>query len=58
MLLVRLAVLFLLLSAGVSFAFYMATGQERFKTIGLRILKWTIWAAVVFFGLMVFERML
>ena len=58
MLLFRLAVLLLLVGAGVSFALYMATGQERFKIIGLRILKWTIWAAVGFFGLMVFERML
>ena len=46
MLLFRWLVLLLLLGAGVSFAFYAGTGQERFKRYGLLILKWTVLSAL------------
>jgi hypothetical protein len=56
MLLFRWAVLFLLLAAGVCFAFYVGTGQQRFRHWGLRILKWTVLAALGFFGVLILER--
>jgi hypothetical protein len=56
MLLFRWAMLFLLLGAGVCFAFYVGTGQLRFRLWGLRILKWTVLAALGFFGVLVLER--
>jgi hypothetical protein len=56
MLLFRWAVLFLLLGAGVCFAFYVGTGQQRFRLWGLRILKWTVLAALGFFGVLILER--
>jgi hypothetical protein len=56
MLLFRWAMLFLLLGAGVCFAFYVGTGQFRFRLWGLRILKWTVLAALGFFGVLVLER--
>lgn len=56
MLLFRWAVLFLLLGAGVCFAFYVGTGQQRFRHWGLRILKWTVLAALGFFGVLILER--
>ena len=56
MLLFRWAVLFLLLGAGVCFAFYVGTGQQRFRRWGLRILKWTVLAALGFFGVLILER--
>ena len=57
MLLFRWAMLLLLLVAGVSFAFYMGTGQARFKRIGLLTLKWTILAALGFFAVLILERL-
>lgn len=56
MLLFRWLILFLLLGAGVSFAFYVATGQARFKRWGLMVLKWTLLAAAGFFLVLVLER--
>jgi len=56
MLVFRWAILFLLLSAGVCFAFYAGTGQARFKQWGLVILKWTVLAGLGFFGVLILER--
>ena len=56
MLLFRWLILFLLLGAGASFAFYVATGQARFKRWGLMVLKWTLLAAAGFFLVLVLER--
>ncbi len=52
----RAALFLLLLAAGVSFAFFATTGQPRFKRWGLMILKWTLFAAVGFFAVLVLER--
>jgi hypothetical protein len=56
MLLFRWAMLFLLLGAGACFAFYVGTGELRFKQWGLRILKWTVLSALGFFEVLVLER--
>ena len=56
MLLFRWLILLLLLGAGVSFAFYAGTGQERFKRYGLLTLKWTMLSALGFFAVLVLER--
>jgi hypothetical protein len=56
MLLFRWAIMLLLLTAGVSFAFYAGTGQVRFKRIGLVVLKWTLIAAFGFFLVLILER--
>ena len=58
MLLFRFAIFFLLLAAGVSFAFYIGTSQERFRTWGIRLLKWAVMAGLAFFGVLVLERLL
>ena len=58
MLLFRWAVFLLLLAAGVSFALYAATSQPRYKRWGLVILKWTLFAAFGFFGVLILERIL
>jgi hypothetical protein len=54
----RFAIFFLLLAAGLYFAFYIYSGQQRYKRSGLRILKWTVVAALGFFGVLVLERLL
>jgi hypothetical protein len=56
MLIFRWAILFLLLAAGVCFAFYAGTGQARFRQWGLVILKWTVLAGLGFFGVLILER--
>jgi hypothetical protein len=56
MLFFRWLVLFLLLAAGVSFAVFVATGQAKYKLVGLKILKWTLIAAFGFFAVLILER--
>lgn len=56
MLLFRWLILLLLIGACVSFAFYAATGQVRFKHYGLLTLKWTLIAAFGFFAVLILER--
>ena len=56
MLLFRWLILLLLLGSAVSFAFFAATGQERYKRYGLLTLKWTLIAAFGFFAVLILER--
>lgn len=57
MLLFRLLVLFLLLASAISFAFFIGTGQARYRQWGLLILKWTVLAGLAFFGVLILERL-
>jgi len=57
MLLFRWIVLLLLLAAGVNFAFYAGTGNPKYKRVGVIVLKWTLLAALGFFGILVLERL-
>ncbi|MES2947398.1 MAG: hypothetical protein V4858_02545 [Pseudomonadota bacterium] len=45
----------LLVSAG-CFACFAWTGQQRFKHYGLQVLRWTLVAAFVFFGVLIVEH--
>lgn len=56
MLLFRWLILLLLIGAAVSFAFYVGTGQPRYKHWGLLTLKWTLMAAAGFFAVLILER--
>jgi hypothetical protein len=56
MLLFRWALLFLLLMAGVSFAFYAGTGQPKYRRFGWIVLKWTLLATCGFFAVLIAER--
>jgi len=55
-LLFRRLILLLLIGAAVSFAFFVATGQPRYKRWGLLTLKWTLIAAGGFFTVLILER--
>lgn len=57
MLLFRWLILLLLIGAVVSFSFYAATGQARYKVYGLTVLKWTLIAAFGFFAVLILERL-
>jgi hypothetical protein len=39
-----------------SFGLYIATGQERYKRIGLMGLKWVVLAGLGFFAVLILER--
>ncbi len=50
--------LLLLLAAGVlCFAMYIATGQPGWRTLGVRVVKWTVVAALTFFAVLILERL-
>jgi len=56
MLIFRWAIILLLLVAGVSFAFYAGTGQQKYRRFGWIVLKWTLLAALGFFAVLIAER--
>ena len=57
MLIARWIVLLLLGGAIVCFAFYIGTGQLRWRRLGLVIVKWTVIAALGFFAVLILERL-
>ncbi|HEX7437296.1 MAG TPA: hypothetical protein VF308_11335 [Caldimonas sp.] len=51
------ALVVLMLGAGVAcFAIYAVTGSMRYRSLGIRIVKWTVLAGLVFFGVLILER--
>jgi hypothetical protein len=48
----------LLLASLVCFAMYVGTKAPQWRTRGVRLLTWTLVAAVVFFGVLAVERVL
>lgn len=57
MLIARLLIGLLLFSAVICFAFSIATGQARWRRMGLVILKWTLVAGLAFFAVLILERL-
>lgn len=57
MVIARLLIGLLLFSAVVCFAFSIATGQPRWRRLGLIIMKWTLIAGLVFFAVLILERL-
>jgi NADH:ubiquinone oxidoreductase subunit 4 (subunit M) len=57
MLVLRWLILVPLIGAVVCFMLFAVTGQAKFKRIGLVVLKWTLAAAFVFFGVLIFDRL-
>ena len=47
----------LLLGGVLCFAMFVVTGQQRWRVIAVGILKWTIFSALAFFGVLILERM-
>ena len=47
----------LLLVAGlVCFALYIATGEQRYRRLGILLVKWTVIAGLGFFAVLILER--
>jgi len=57
MLIFRWIVLLLLVAGLVCFAMYLGTGQQRFRVLGIRIVKWTVIAGLGFFAVLILERL-
>jgi hypothetical protein len=52
------ALVFLLLVAGLlCFAMYVGTGQAKWRRLGIRLVKWTVVAALGFFAVLLLERL-
>ncbi|MBW8844911.1 MAG: hypothetical protein JF607_08080 [Burkholderiales bacterium] len=57
MVIARLVVGLLLFAAVVCFALSIATGQARWRRLGLVIMKWTLAAGLAFFAVLILERL-
>jgi hypothetical protein len=57
MLIFRWIVLLLLVAGLLCFAMYVGTGEPRWRVFGIRIVKWTVVAALGFFAVLMLERM-
>ena len=57
MLFFRWVVLLLLVAGLVSLAMYVGTGQRRYRTLSIRIIKWTLIAGLGFFAVLILERL-
>ena len=57
MLVFRWIVLLLLVAGLLCFAMYVGTGQPKWRILGIRIVKWTVIAALGFFAVLLLERM-
>jgi hypothetical protein len=57
MLIFRWIVLLLLVAGLMCFALYIGSGQARWRTLGVRIVKWTVVAGLGFFAVLLLERM-
>ncbi|PTT92402.1 hypothetical protein DBR42_02045 [Pelomonas sp. HMWF004] len=57
MLIARLVIGLLLFAAVMCFAMGIATGQARWRRLGLIIMKWTLLAGLAFFGVLILERL-
>ncbi len=57
MLVFRWIVLLLLVAGLLCFAMYVGTGEVRWRTLGLMVVKWAIVAGLGFFAVLALERM-
>ena len=58
MLLVRIAAILVLISLGACFVLYLVTRQKRFLDFGRRLARLAVLFALVFFALLVLERVI
>ena len=57
MLIFRWVVLLLLVGGLLCFAMFIGTGQQRYRVLGIRIVKWTVIAGLGFFAVLILETM-
>ena len=57
MLIFRWIFLLLAVAAVLCFAMFIGTGQVRYRSWGIRIVKWAVIAGLGFFAVLILERM-
>ena len=57
MLIFRWIVLLLMVGGLLCFAMFIGTGQQRYRVLGIRIVKWTVIAGLGFFAVLILETM-
>ena len=57
MLIARWLVLLLLGAGLVCLSLYLATGQLRYRLLGVRLIKWTVIAGLGFFAVLIVEEL-
>lgn len=57
-LVVRGLIFVVLIGVAISFLLYVITGQPRYKLHALRVLKWTVYLALAFFGGLIVQRLM
>ena len=57
MLIFRWLVGLLLVAGLVCFALYIATGEQRYRRLGILLVKWTVIAGLGFFAVLILERL-
>ena len=57
MLIFRWIVLLLMVGGLLCFAMYIGTGNQRWRALGVRVVKWTVVAGLGFFAVLILERM-
>jgi hypothetical protein len=57
MLIFRWVVLLSLVAGLLCLAMFVGTGQVRYRVLGVRIVKWTVIAALGFFSVLILERL-
>ena len=57
MLIFRWIVLLLFAGGVLCFAMFIGTGQQRYRVLGVRIVKWTVIAGLAFFAVLILETM-
>ena len=57
MLIFRWIVLLLMVAGLLCFAMFIGTGQQRYRVLGIRIVKWTVIAGLGFFAVLILETM-
>lgn len=57
MLIFRWIVLLLMVGGLLCFAMYIGTGNQRWRDLGVRIVKWAVVAGLGFFAVLILERM-
>jgi hypothetical protein len=53
----RVIVFFLLVAGLLCLAMYVGTKQKKWRYLGIRLIKWTVIAALGFFAVLLLERL-
>jgi hypothetical protein len=54
----RFLLFVLLLAALGCFGYYTVSGDKRYRYVGVRLVKWTVLAALAFFAVLIIERLI